>query len=333
MTRPQLAVTGLTRAKSAQFFLALWSVSGHTVESAFPRPTLRKVGRGMLEQLEQQEIVEEQRIEPQLVTTPAFPVENDQRQRRRMVIALILLLVALGLVLVKDRDFWFPSSPDVAESDSSDESAPVATTDATTPVPAAAKPVPAIKKQKNHILGAAKARQSTVPAAPVAPLVTATRAVLPPLRIEVVAGDRHQPVRPGSPSVKVDLQSTAVAPDSVAAPLTGTEVAGAAAVALTNAGERVQMSTDARQALAARPVRPEYPLLARQMKVQGAVVLDADIGKDGGIQTLKVVGGPSILADAAREAVKQWRFKPYFQNGQPVETQARITVNFSIFTN
>ncbi len=270
----------------------------------------------MLEQLEQQEIVEEQRIEPQLVTTPAFPVENDQRQRRRMVIALILLLVALGLVLVKDRDFWFPSSPDVAESDSSDESAPVATTDATTPVPAAAKPVPAIKKQKNHILGAAKARQSTVPAAPVAPLVTATRAVLPPLRIEVVAGDRHQPVRPGSPSVT-----------------TGTEVAGAGAVALTNAGERVQMSTDARQALAARPVRPEYPLLARQMKVQGAVVLDADIGKDGGIQTLKVVGGPSILADAAREAVKQWRFKPYFQNGQPVETQARITVNFSIFTN
>ena len=93
------------------------------------------------------------------------------------------------------------------------------------------------------------------------------------------------------------------------------------------------MSTDARQALAAHPARPEYPLLARQMKVQGAVVLDAYIGKDGGIQTLKVVGGPAILADAAREAVKQWRFKPYFQDGQPVETQARITVNFSIFTN
>jgi protein TonB len=286
----------------------------------------------MLEQLEQQED-EEQRIEPQLVTTSALPVENDQRQRRRMVIALILLLVALGLVLVKDRDFWFPSSPDVAESDASDESGPVATTDATTPVPAAAKPVRSIKKQKEHVAGTAKARESTVPAAPVTPLVTATRAVLPPLRIEVFSGDRRQPVRPGSPSVKVDLQSTAVAPASVAAPPAGTEVAGAGTLPLTNAGERVQMSTDARQSLAAHPARPEYPLLARQMKVQGAVVLDAYIGKDGGIQTLKVVGGPAILADAAREAVKQWRFKPYFQDGQPVETQARITVNFSIFTN
>jgi protein TonB len=93
------------------------------------------------------------------------------------------------------------------------------------------------------------------------------------------------------------------------------------------------MSTDARQALASRPVRPEYPLLARQMKVQGAVVLQANISKDGGIQDLTVVGGPSILADAAREAVKQWRFKPYYQDGQPVETQARITVNFSIRTD
>jgi protein TonB len=79
-------------------------------------------------------------------------------------------------------------------------------------------------------------------------------------------------------------------------------------------------------------VRPEYPLLARQMKVQGAVELHAQIGKDGGVQTLKVVGGPAILADAAREAVKQWRFKPYIQNGQPVETQVPITVNFTIQT-
>jgi protein TonB len=289
----------------------------------------------MLDQLEQQEVVEEQRIEPQLVTTPTYPLENDQRQRRRMVIALILLLVALGLVLVKDRDFWFPSTPDVAESDSADESVPVATSDATTSVPAAAKPAaPAIKKQKGHIAGAPKPPATGLAAASTAPPpVTATRAVLPPLRIEVVAGDRAQTVRPGSPSVKVDLQPTSAAPTNVAGPPAGSEVASAGTAALTNAGERVQMSTDARQALAARPVRPEYPLLARQMKVQGAVVLDALIGKDGAIQTLKVVGGPSILADAAREAVKQWRFKPYYQDGQPVETQARITVNFSIFTN
>jgi protein TonB len=48
---------------------------------------------------------------------------------------------------------------------------------------------------------------------------------------------------------------------------------------------------------------------------------------------LQILSGPSILAAAAREAVKQWHFKPYLQNGQPVETQARITVNFTISTN
>ena len=81
----------------------------------------------MLDQLERHiELEEQQHVEqPRLIvgrapvsaSVPAFPGENDQRQRRRMVIALILLLVALGLVLVKDRDFWFPATPDTADSD------------------------------------------------------------------------------------------------------------------------------------------------------------------------------------------------------------------------
>jgi protein TonB len=68
------------------------------------------------------------------------------------------------------------------------------------------------------------------------------------------------------------------------------------------------------------------------MKVQGSVVLDAVIGRDGTIQTLKIVSGPTILANAAMEAVRQWRFKPYLQAGEAVETEARITVNFTIST-
>ena len=80
------------------------------------------------------------------------------------------------------------------------------------------------------------------------------------------------------------------------------------------------------------PVKPDYPLLAKQMKVQGAVVLQALIDKTGNIQDLHVVSGPAILSAAAQEAVKQWHFKPYYQGGQPVETEARITVNFTIST-
>jgi protein TonB len=68
------------------------------------------------------------------------------------------------------------------------------------------------------------------------------------------------------------------------------------------------------------------------MKVQGSVILDAFIGRDGSIQALKIVSGPTILANAAMEAVRQWRFKPYLQAGQAVETEARITVNFTIST-
>jgi TonB family protein len=282
----------------------------------------------MLEQLEQQE-AEAQQIESRVLLAPVYPAENDQRQRRRMVVALILLLVALGLVLVKDRDFWFPAT-NSAETEPMEDAAPVATAEPISGIPATVSAKPSIPagKRKNHSITPAKS-QAAAPAA--APVVTATRAVLPPLRVEVVAGDRRQMVRPGSPSVRVDLQpgmAVQPAPEEGRTP----SEAGRSSAALTNAGERVQMSSDTRQALS-RPVRPEYPLLARQMKVQGAVVLETLIGKDGGIQNIRVLGGPSILADAAREAVKQWRFKPYFQDGQPVETQARVTVNFTISTN
>jgi protein TonB len=154
--------------------------------------------------------------------------------------------------------------------------------------------------------------------------------VLPPLRVEVVAGDQRQLVRPGSPSVKVELQNGAPGQIASQAPHTPIPVPDSAPV--TTTGESVQMSTDTRQALT-RPVRPAYPLLARQMKVQGAVILLVDIDKDGSIQALQILSGPAILADAAREAVKQWRFKPYLQNGVPIETQAKVTVDFMISTH
>jgi protein TonB len=276
----------------------------------------------MLEQLERHE-TREQLTVPRLEIAPPAPVlENDQRQRRRMVVALVLLLVALSLVLVKDRDFWFPPS-DVADNEAVEDSAPEAPADADSPV-ATAAPTAATPLAKKHERTPPPAHTKPVPPAePAGPMVSASRAVLPPLRVEVVAGDRHQQVRPGSPSVSVELQTGS---EGVAA---GSETARNAVLA---AGDHVQMSTDAHQPVT-RPVRPEYPLLARQMKVQGAVLLNALIGKDGGIQNLQVLSGPAILADAAREAVKQWRFKPYVQDGQPVETEAKITVDFTIRAN
>jgi periplasmic protein TonB len=288
----------------------------------------------MLDQLEQQ-TVEERHFEPRVAAPPAFPAEDDQRQRRRMVIALILLLVALGLVLVKDRDFWFPSTDTTAsDSEAIDDSTPIATVEAANPSTTNAPTVDALNapsaapvltaKRREHLVASKPAEN----AAPATPPVTTARAVLPPLRVLVQSGNQSQSLTPGAPSVKVVMEPGTV----VKQPAEPTEMASVGNAPLTNAGERVQMSTDARQVLS-HPVRPEYPLLARQMKVQGQVELQAWIGKDGGIQNLNVLAGPTILADAARAAVKQWRFKPHYQDGQAVETQVPITVNFTISTN
>jgi TonB family protein len=150
--------------------------------------------------------------------------------------------------------------------------------------------------------------------------------VLPPLEVEVVAGDSHRTLRPGTNSVRVDLQPGAPTQSDSAATVE------TAANVTSNAAERVQMSADTADVVT-HPVKPGYPLLARQMKVQGSVILRALISKEGTIQDLHVVSGPNILATAAQAAVRQWRFKPHYVGNDAVETQANITVNFTISTN
>jgi len=67
-----------------------------------------------------------------------------------------------------------------------------------------------------------------------------------------------------------------------------------------------------------------------QMRIQGAVQLLATISKEGQISNLSVLNGDSILARAATDAVRQWKYKPYYLNGEPVEIQTQITVNFKL---
>ena len=77
-------------------------------------------------------------------------------------------------------------------------------------------------------------------------------------------------------------------------------------------------------------VEPQYPAIARQIHLEGAVVLKAMISKEGNIEQLEVASGPGLLAVAAKEAVRQWKYRPYFLNGQPIEVETQITVNFVI---
>ena len=258
-----------------------------------------------------------------------------EKQRRQMLIALGLLLAALIVVVVKDRDFWFPSSTQIAD-DSSDQPAPSETAPDQL-VTKGAAPATRPARAKQHTEHAAPAHSivaSTVAPVP-GPSITATnRAALPPLEVEVVAGGQHTVLQPPNPSVKVDINSGAPAlpvPGALAMPTNPAALAAPSNVA-TNAGERVRLSADTTQAVE-RPVEPSYPMLAKQMRVQGSVVLQALIGREGGIQDLRVLSGPAILSTAAMDAVRQWRFRPYYQSGQAIETEARITVNFTISTN
>jgi protein TonB len=90
----------------------------------------------------------------------------------------------------------------------------------------------------------------------------------------------------------------------------------------------LRISEGVAQGFLVHQVKPVYPPLARQARIQGAVLLQAIIGKDGSIENLRLVSGHPMLAPAAIEAVRQWRYRPYTLNREPVEVQTEITVNF-----
>jgi protein TonB len=75
-------------------------------------------------------------------------------------------------------------------------------------------------------------------------------------------------------------------------------------------------------------VQPVYPALARQARIQGTVLLRAVISREGTIENLQVVSGPPMLVPAAIDAVRQWRYRPYFLNDRAVEVDTQVTVKF-----
>jgi len=94
--------------------------------------------------------------------------------------------------------------------------------------------------------------------------------------------------------------------------------------------QRVRVSSGVSTGLLIKKVTPNYPQLAKQARIQGTVVLQAEISKEGTIQNLQLISGHPMLAPAAIEAVKQWRYKPYLLNGEPVAVETQVVVNFSL---
>src|SRR5271167_3765265 len=231
---------------------------------------------------------------------------SEQKQVRLMRVALGLLCLAFVVVAAKNGQFWsdylFPEDQ-VVQS----EPAQPATTDTVVQ----SQPQTAQTEATSHPSSRAKSRRHVkVVSAPasqkIAPVITASnRTVLPPLEIEVVAGNRHQNVQSNKRSINVEMQpaqeAAASQQTSSVAPVSGNDGV------TTSASDRTVISRSAADVVS-HQVEPNYPLLAKQMKVQGAVIMQALIGRSGNIQDLHVLSGPAILSAAAREAVKQWHF-------------------------
>jgi protein TonB len=94
--------------------------------------------------------------------------------------------------------------------------------------------------------------------------------------------------------------------------------------------QKLRVSSGVAAGMLAYQLKPTYPRLAMQARIHGTVVLQAVIGKDGTVHDLHAISGHPLLVPAAIEAVKQWRYRPYLLNHEPVEVDTQINVNFTL---
>ena len=102
------------------------------------------------------------------------------------------------------------------------------------------------------------------------------------------------------------------------------------AAAQVSTPQRVRVSQGVEQGLILTKVDPIYPPLARRARIQGTVILKVVINKSGDVENLQLFSGHPMLAPAALDAVRQWKYKPYLLNGAPVEVETRVMVNFTL---
>ena len=225
--------------------------------------------------------------------------------------AFILLLLLLGCTLFffRHRLTWFAqvltSEPTTVAQNTSDVEKP-------------GPPVPQPKLKPNKL---PKAEPPST-----ASSGTNERVTRPVVSVEVIfPGGQHRTIHPSqNATVNLDLGG------STTATLAQTQPATATATSV-NADEHEPVLGGSPEVLS-RPSEPVYPRLAEQMKLEGSVTLQVNIDKNGNVGGIQVLSGPEILATAAREAVRHWRFRPHYKNGEPIETEARVVVNFTIST-
>jgi TonB family protein len=166
-----------------------------------------------------------------------------------------------------------------------------------------------------------------------------------PERVEVIHLEPLVPIPPAAAALSPETAAQTAAsnsgpgiPDSLKASLpqspTGTVAAAVEAKlapsSVLSGMQPVLVPEEFSKSMVLNRVEPDYPKQALSSGLQGAVVLQALIGRDGKVSELKLVHGYMILGKAASDAVRQWRFRPYILNGQAVDAQTYITVDFKL---
>lgn len=143
----------------------------------------------------------------------------------------------------------------------------------------------------------------------------------------VVKGGKVPGTRSATPSADAPAPSLIGLGASTAAPLPNL---GTSESEVKPKLQTLSVSQGVSQGLLYKKVAPSYPQNALRMHIDGTVELLATISKEGNITHIKVLNGDAQLAKAASDAVKQWKYKPYLLNGEPVEIQTQVTVNFKL---
>jgi protein TonB len=144
-----------------------------------------------------------------------------------------------------------------------------------------------------------------------------------PIVVQTKAGSAttqvQQPTPPSLPLTAANNSSVALA-----------NIVSTNAVAPKPAPGSLRVSQGVSQGLLIKKVAPTYSPTALQLRKEGAVELVAAISKDGTVTGVRVLNGDLVLAKSATEAVRQWKYRPYLLNGEPVEIETQITVNFRL---
>ena len=237
-------------------------------------------------------------------------LESGAVRKRRGLAAFVLLILLVGGILFffRERLSWFAR---VLTSE------PAAVAPSTSDVENARPPVPQPKPKPK------KLAEAELPST--ANSETNEQVTQPVISVEVISpGGRRQTIHPHNAAVNVDLGGSTTATSAQTQP-------AAEAASAVKAAEQERVVSDPPEVIY-RPSEPVYPRLAEQMKVEGSVTLHLHIDQNGNIVDTQVLSGPEILANAAREAIRHWRFRPRYKNGSPIETEARVLVNFRIST-